>query len=162
MRKALSVLLDVLFPLWIFGCLLAPEWFGGGSCLWVFMGFFVVRAVLAFWPLFFTRPFIEIGDDWVVLDGVKCRREDIHSGRVFSARVNGVMGRYLEVALERRPSYPLWFRVRQFFMDSGFPLRCAQGIPLAKHPRIILPMGDTPLSDESIRRALSIDESSSN
>jgi hypothetical protein len=82
-------------------------------------------------------------------------RDNIRCARVFSVRMNGKMGRYLEVGFKKNPRLPFWFRVKRFFADSAFPFRCADGIPLTRNPRIILPMGDTPLSDETIEKELS-------
>ncbi len=155
MRKAIVVILDLLFVPLFFCDVLAPEWFGDMSWLWIAISFLGIHTVLVFWPMFFKRPFIAIENDWVVLDGMRFERDNILSGRVFSARVNGEMQRYLEVAFKTNPPLPLWFRVIRFFVSPGYPRRCAQGIPLAKSPRVIIPMGHTPLSDERIHQALS-------
>lgn len=119
------------------------------------IGYLVIRVTFIIWPMFSKRPFIEIVDDRVILDGVGFDRDIIRSARVFSVRIDGKMGRYLEVAFVKKPTVPIWFRVRRFFMDSAYPLRCAEGIPLAKTPRIIVPIDTTQLSDERIRLALS-------
>ncbi len=158
MKKTISFILDLLFTSLIFYSIYDPEWVGNRRWLWIAIGFLVIRVVIMIWSMFSKRPFIEILDDRVVLEGMSFERENIRSGRVFSARVNGQVEQYLEVAFKTNPKLPLWFRLRQFFTDSGYPIRCAHGIPLAKKPRIIIPMGDTPLTDERIHQALSKSE----
>ena len=126
--------------------------------IWVVVLLVVSRVAIALWSILRQKPFIEISNDWITLKGIKLNRHNIRTGRILSARINGDSGKYLEIAFKNAPAIPLRWRVVKFFTDSGFPVRCSDGLLLAKKPRLIVPMEKTSLTENEIYLALNNSE----
>jgi len=155
MRKFIISILDMTVPMLSFYILLHPEWLRHERILWLIIGYVISRLSLTFWPMLKKTPFIEITDCWIVINGTRFERGNILSGRVLSIRVNGEIGRYIEIAFKKPPPLSIGWRLSKYFDSRTYPLRCANGTSLSREPRIILPMKKTNLTDSEIEHAFS-------
>ena len=154
MNRIVNTFLGLTFVYLIFFSMLYPEAFRNDTWLWLAGGLVLVRLTFVLGPILRNKPFIEISDAWLAVNGTRFERGNIRSGRVLSLRIDGELGRYLEIAFTRAPALPLAWRLAKFLAPSSLPIRCVRGLPLAREPRLIVPMGHTELSDRQLHQAL--------